>query len=102
MKTDWPGQIPIDFSRDYGKARRRDPGTSKVAARKVKTGAQNSIIAALLETHGPMTMHEIAERMDKQVSSISSRFSSLRRAGIIEWSGEIRLGRQVWKLKGEA
>lgn len=80
--------------------------TSAAAASALAPGVsqiRNSVLNAIRE-HGPLTVHECAERLGMAVWTVQPRFSELAKAGAIVDSGDRRAntatGRKaiVWRL----
>lgn len=79
-------------------ARRRDPETSQEAAGRVDAKGLAAAVLAELCAHGPGTCHELAERMDKGLVSISPRMKRLEELGRVERAGKSH-GRTIWRAR---
>lgn len=85
-----------------GAARRRDPDTSKLAARRVEAEEISVLVTYCLRQNGPMTAEEVADKLGREVGSITPRLAPLERAGLVARTGERRPGasgatRIVWE-----
>jgi predicted ArsR family transcriptional regulator len=69
-------------------ARRDDPDTSQAAADSVKQTELESVVLADLQSHGPATSEEVAERTGIALVSVSPRFRPLAAKGFIETIGK--------------
>jgi hypothetical protein len=93
---------------EYGRSRGNDPATAKDAAHSVKTAElELKVVETLAKAPDGLTSHEVAERLDVQLVSISPRFRPLVEKNLIRDSGEKRKGESgrfsiVWKLGGKA
>lgn len=95
-----PGQLDIF---EYLAARKTDPQTSKDAARSVNTTALEAAVYGCLKAYGPQTINEVADVLRQSLVTISPRFAPLRDKGLIEDSGDRRIGesgrcRIVWRV----
>jgi predicted ArsR family transcriptional regulator len=86
--------------------RRTDPATSRVAASRVREfkGQHHRAILAALRL-GPAGQSEIADRCGLLAHQVNKRLGELRRAGLVETTGETRpsaSGRpeRVWRVIG--
>jgi len=80
----------------FGAARVSDPQTSKRAAKSVRAGSLAERVLAELRAGGPGTTHELAERMDLSLVTVSPRMRPLEAAGQVERAGEWA-GRTIWR-----
>ena len=92
------------MSREH--ARSNDPATSHLAAASVKVSAKTLAAAILreLQRSGPGTFSEVARRLALGEQQVWKRISDLKRAELIEPTGELRQGssgryQTVWKAK---
>lgn len=84
----------------------RERVTSKAAADSIVESAE-TLRAKVLESlrDRPATVHEMAERLGRAISSVQPRFSELRGQGKIEPTGEQRVNptsskrAHVWKVR---
>ena len=93
-----PGQLDL---LDYIAARATDPQTSKDAAKRVRgnvTMLEAGVIGALESHPEGLTSHEIAERLNLSLVTVSPRIAPLQRKGKVEDSGIRREGRSVWRI----
>jgi predicted transcriptional regulator len=81
-------------------ARRTDPGTSHAAARRIASSATRleRVVVEELRAAGPLTAHEIAQRVNLPLVTISPRLAPLVRSGVVADSGERRERRTVWRV----
>jgi hypothetical protein len=84
-------------------SRADDPDTSKDAGASISTAELEAIVLDLLVEIGPSTTHELAAEAGIHLVSISPRMAPLRRKGLVEDSGERRVGASnrksiVWRL----
>jgi hypothetical protein len=96
------GDTPASYPQAPGY---RERSTSRDAALSVKESADDLRALVLAEiAKCPRTVHEMAELLDRLVSSVQPRFSELRAAGKIAPSGERRRNptsnkrAHVWRL----
>lgn len=87
----------------YVPARASDPPTARAAAESINIPRLERVVLDALAQYGPMTSHETAEATGLELVTVSPRFAPLRDKGLIEDSGEKRLGRSrrlsiVWRL----
>lgn len=82
------GLAPSAF--DAGRARREDPDTSKLAAKSVAAGSYRAAILEDLRQYPGSTMFETADRLGLPIQTISPRYVSLRRQGLIVADGKKR------------
>jgi hypothetical protein len=76
-----------------GAARRRDPETSKAAARHVDTNQLEAIVLDALRSHPRgLTSHQIASLTGLSLVTVSPRMRPLVRKNLIVDSGEKRAG----------
>jgi predicted transcriptional regulator len=93
----------LDQAPTPGRARRRDPDTSKKAAAAAPVAELEArVLRALKITHAGLTTHELAWLLKVDLVSVSPRMRPLAEKGLVEDSGERRRGdsgRQsiVWK-----
>lgn len=85
-----------------GAARRQDPDTAKRAARAVEAEEISVLVTYCLRQHGPQTAEEIADRLGRELGSITPRLAPLERAGLIARTGDRRPGKSgatriVWE-----
>lgn len=82
-------QLAIDFSPRIH-ARASDPGTSHMAASRVRefAGGQCAEILDLLKRRGPLTPEQIAAHMDIDAYAARKRLPELQRAGLAYPTGE--------------
>ncbi|MGC2234280.1 MAG: hypothetical protein WBA09_22455 [Candidatus Acidiferrum sp.] len=89
---------------ETGRARRRDPDTSKRAARSVDATPLQRMVLSLLNQHSAgLTTHQLAEFMDIDLVTVSPRIAPLVRRGLVCDSGQRRKGESgrmsiVWKV----
>lgn len=86
--------------------RRRDPETSRDAAKSMESAASTlaMVILATLKNHGPATQSEIAQRLALQAHQVNKRTADLKNAGLIQAAGT-RMGpsgrqQSVWECCG--
>lgn len=100
--------VPYDGGLRNAVARHSDPETSQDAARSVEgseaTRMEAKVVATLQQTYSGMTTHEIAQYTGLSLVSVSPRIRPLCRKGLIEDSGERRMGASgrtsiVWRVK---
>jgi DNA-binding MarR family transcriptional regulator len=85
-------QLFIDFT---AQARRSDPSTSRDAAARVDGKALAAQVHNELVRGGPGTSHELAERLNMSLVTVSPRMKPLEDAGKVKRCGK-RDGRTVW------
>lgn len=74
-----------------GAARRRDPETSKKAARTVRVGSlMEKVLNAIRCAPAGMTIEEISVQLDMSIVSVSPRMAPLTRRQFIKSSGHTR------------
>lgn len=74
-----------------GVARRRDPATSKAAARTVRAGTlMDTVLRALRNSPGGLTTDEIARATGISIVSVSPRMAQLVKRNLIENAGQVR------------
>jgi predicted transcriptional regulator len=89
--------------KETGRARKADPPTAKAAARSVDaTDLEQAVLAALL-TNGPMTTHEVARYLNRELVTVSPRMAPLVRKGLVQDSTLRREGPSgrksiVWRI----
>lgn len=93
---------PLEF--EPPRARTTDPGTSWRAARGVdgNTDRRRAYDALAAAPEG-LTDFELGDRIGRQQTSAGKRRLELQRAGLVEWSGEVRPSpsgahARVWRL----
>lgn len=74
-------------------ARKNDPATSKAAAGRLKPNTQMARIAIAYREHGPLIDDEAGNFAGLAHAGYWKRCSDLRKAGIIEPTGETRTGK---------
>lgn len=67
----------------------RDPETSRAAAEQVKESAETVRARVLvhLQANGPSTVHKTAKALGMSVPTVQPRFSELKAANKIRWTG---------------
>ena len=86
-----------------GRSRRRDPATSKAAARSVDTNELECRVLGYLAENGPATSHDIAEGLPHPLVSISPRLKPLVERNLVRDSGKRKAGASgrksiVWEV----
>lgn len=71
-------QLPLDF---VGRARSRDPQTSKEAGLKVNANGISARVLESLRQDGPASSHELAARLRMSLVTVSPRLRPLAKAG---------------------
>lgn len=81
----------------FPQARATDPHTSKEAARRAATFANNhrDRIHAALDT--PANIYEIAERTGLDHVAVARRMAEMQRMGLVERTGVTRDGGKEWR-----
>lgn len=88
---------------EMGRARRKDPDTSKKAAGAVRVAdLEACVLRALRVSHAGMTTHELASLLKMDLVSVSPRMRPLAEKGLVRDSGDRRRGESgrasiVWK-----
>lgn len=78
-------------------ARRRDPVTSKAAARRVNAVSISARVCESLRTYGPADTDQLAARLGLKLVTVSPRMRPLaRKGGVVEL--EARDGKIVWDV----
>lgn len=81
-------------------ARSTDPGTSHAALASIGSDCTvRAKILASLQTYGPSTSHEIAERTGLSLVTVSPTIAPLRRKDLVIDTNIKRDGRTVWAIK---
>jgi hypothetical protein len=86
-----------------GRSRRRDPATSKAAARSVEADGLENLVESTLRALAAATTRDIAEYTEVDLVSISPRIAPMLKKGIIRDSGRTKVGLSgrksiVWEL----
>lgn len=80
-------------------ARRRDPETSKAAARRAVEFASNHHARIFEALARPGTIHELAARCGLDHVAIARRLPEMAKGGLAEATQERREGCRVWRRK---
>jgi hypothetical protein len=89
---------------EAGRSRKRDPATSKAAAKTVSVAdLEQKVLDALRRHADGLTTHQLAEYLDIPLVSVSPRMAPLRAKELVVDSGERRKGPSgvksiVWKV----
>lgn len=68
-------------------ARATDPQTSLFAAKSLPTAHLERLVIESLRTHGDATSHELAERLNLSLVTVSPRLRPLEKRGSVERAG---------------
>ena len=79
-------------------ARKSDPQTSHAAAARIDGSKLAGLVLAELE-NGDGTVHELAERLNLSLVTVSPRMRPLELKGFVIRAGK-RQGRTIWRLRG--
>lgn len=86
---------------DKAHARTTDPITSHIAAKLINVSdIENNILVALFDA-GNSGLHqgEVTERMGGLHERITPRFAPMKRKGLIELTGRLKLDRNSWRKR---
>lgn len=95
----------LELTHDPGAVRSTDPDTSVEAALSIKaTELESRVLDAIMRRADGATSHEISESLHMSLVTVSPRLRPLVRKGLIEDSGERRVGESgrrsiVWRAK---
>src|SRR5260370_32383305 len=97
----------FESPRESGRSRRRDPDTSKKAARSVPVADLEERVLRALRLLKGATTHELAWLLKVDLVSVSPRMRPLVEKGLVQDSGKRRRGESgrssiVWKAVGLA
>src|SRR6266481_2547395 len=101
--ADQPGLFQILEQTPRARARRRDPDTSKAAARSVPVAdLEAQVLEVLRRFPGGLTSHEVAKILKVELVSVSPRFSPLAKKNLVLPTTQRRRGPSgrtsiVWK-----
>lgn len=89
---------------DVPRARHNDPATSKAAARRVASVSPGleAQVCDLLGRYSSLTKDEVCRLLEidaRQWPTIASLLSRMKKAGKIEWTGQVFEGQNLWRLR---